>query len=388
MKHYILYYHGGSSNHGCEALVRTTAEILDYKNNKISLASFYPDEDKKYGIDNICDIHEVNEQKTISRFHPKWLYSYFRLKLLNDYKTLEEMSILNAFGAKKRDIAISIGGDTYCYNDRDLLLQTNDFWRRNGLKTVLWGCSIEPNLLNDSQITRDLSRFDLITARESISYNALKQINKNTIQVSDSAFGLSKIEKIIPKQDVSRDFVGLNLSPLIENYEPKRGLAKANFEKLIEHIISTTDMNVLLVPHVVNRYSDDRIVNEYFYHKYKLTNRVYIVDDCNCQELKGYISNCRFFIGARTHATIAAYSCMIPTLVLGYSVKSRGIAKDIFGDDRNYVVPVQGLQTDRDIIEAFNWLCKNEQNILHVLNNTMDSYIRRINAAKVAIKRL
>ena len=388
MKHYILYYHGGSSNHGCEALVRTTAEILDYKNNKISLASFYPDEDKKYGIDRICDIHEMNEQKTISRFYPKWFYSYFRLKFLNDYKTFEEMAILNAFGAKKKDIAISIGGDTYCYNDRDLLLQANDFWRRNGLKTVLWGCSIEPDLLKDPQIAGDISRFDLITARESISYNALKLINNNTILVPDSAFGLSKIEKIIPNRDMSRDIVGLNLSPLIENYESKRGLAKANFEKLIEYILSATDMNVLLVPHVVNKYSDDRIVNEFFYHKYQSTNRVYIIDDCNCQELKGYISKCRFFLGARTHATIAAYSCLIPTIVLGYSVKSRGIAKDIFGDDKKYVLPVQNLHTDEDLIGAFIWLCKNEQSILRVLNKTMDNYISRINAAKVAIEKL
>ena len=48
MKHYILYYHGGSANHGCEALVRTTAELLDYKNNRISLASFRPEDDKKF----------------------------------------------------------------------------------------------------------------------------------------------------------------------------------------------------------------------------------------------------------------------------------------------------------------------------------------------------
>ena len=61
-------------------------------------------------------------------------------------------------------------------------------------------------------------------------------------------------------------------------------------------------------------------------------------------ELKGYIARCRFFVGARTHATIAAYSSCVPTLVLGYSVKSRGIARDLFGNEENYVLPVQSLQ--------------------------------------------
>ena len=49
------------------------------------------------------------------------------------------------------------------------------------------------------------------------------------------------------------------------------------------------------------------------------------------------------FIGARTHATIAAYSSCVPTLVVGYSIKARGIAKDLFGTDEGYVLPVQAL---------------------------------------------
>lgn len=65
MKHYILYYHGGSCNHGCEALVRTTSELLDYKENKITLCSFRPDDDRKYGIDKLCDIHRMSEKNRL-----------------------------------------------------------------------------------------------------------------------------------------------------------------------------------------------------------------------------------------------------------------------------------------------------------------------------------
>ena len=66
-----------------------------------------------------------------------------------------------------------------------------------------------------------------------------------------------------------------------------------------------------------------------------------MINDKNCMEIKGIISKCRFFIGARTHSTIAAYSTCVPTLAVGYSIKARGIARDIFGTEDNYVVPVQ-----------------------------------------------
>ena len=113
-----------------------------------------------------------------------------------------------------------------------------------------------------------------------------------------------------------------------------------------------------------------------------------MVEDCNCKELKGYISQCRFFIGARTHATIAAYSCGIPTLVVGYSVKSKGIAKDLFGTDENYVVPVQSLQSADTLTDAFNWIVDNEFYIKNQLKNILPEYKARINVARSELLKL
>ena len=65
------------------------------------------------------------------------------------------------------------------------------------------------------------------------------------------------------------------------------------------------------------------------------TNRVILLpNNLTAIQYKGYIARMRFFIGARTHATIAAYSNCVPTMVLGYSIKSRGIAKDLFGEEK------------------------------------------------------
>ena len=77
-----------------------------------------------------------------------------------------------------------------------------------------------------------------------------------------------------------------------------------------------------------------------------------MIEDHNAMELKGYIARCRFMVVARTHASIAAYSTQVPTLVVGYSVKARGIAKDIFGTEENYVIPVQSLTKESELTEV------------------------------------
>ena len=53
---YILFAHGGSGNHGCEALVRSTVKIIKEKNPnaEIIVASHAIQEDKKYGIDFVA----------------------------------------------------------------------------------------------------------------------------------------------------------------------------------------------------------------------------------------------------------------------------------------------------------------------------------------------
>ena len=113
-----------------------------------------------------------------------------------------------------------------------------------------------------------------------------------------------------------------------------------------------------------------------------------MIEDHNCMELKGYIARCRFFIGARTHATIAAYSSCVPTLVVGYSVKSKGIATDLFGTDEKYVIPVQQFTKQDDLTESFRWIMENEVEIRNNLKQTIKAYIANTNALKDHIKEI
>ena len=125
-----------------------------------------------------------------------------------------------------------------------------------------------------------------------------------------------------------------------------------------------------------------------FKEKFSYSDRVDLMEDCDCEKLKYVISQCKMFIGARTHATIAAYSSCIPTLVVGYSIKARGIAKDIFGSDENYVVSAQSLSEKDDLVKAYKWLSHNELSISNYLREKMPSYSMLPLKAKDVIRRL
>lgn len=237
------------------------------------------------------------------------------------------------------------------------------------------------------KIGEDLSKYDLIVSREGISYSILKKVNSNTILLPDPAFQLEYEILPFPEGVRQGNIVGINLSPLVTQYGNK-GLIIDNYKNLIEYILKSTDYQIVLIPHVVKDYDDDRVILRDIYNSYRGVNRVFLLDDYNCMQLKGFIARCRFFIGARTHATIAAYSTCVPTLVTGYSVKAKGIARELFGTDKDYVVSVQDFGTKEDLKIAFQWLQNRENEIKNLLAGKMPEYRSRILKAKEYIERL
>lgn len=384
MKNCFLYSHGGSGNHGCEAIVRGTQKVIGKDN--MMVYSLNKEEDKIYGLDKIVKLGD--QRVSYGKFSLKRIIASLKIRLFKDRSYAERIPfdhLFNKYGSN--DLAISIGGDNYCYSSYEVYEILNKNFNKNGTKTVLWGCSVEPKLI-DEKMADDLGRYSLITTRESISYEAVKKVNSNTKLIPDPAFQLDKIELPLPEGFELNNTIGINMSPMIMSYETGKGSAMENYENLIQHIINTTDMQIALIPHVVWKQNDDRKPLKFLYEKFKDTNRVVMLDDYNCMELKGFISRCRMFIGARTHSTIAAYSTCVPTLVIGYSVKAKGIAKDIFGTYENYVLPVQSLSNEDDLINAFEWMKSNENEIRNHLEKFMPSYKEKALQGKIEIEKL
>lgn len=375
MSDYFIYNHGGSGNHGCEALVRTVARLFGAE-LPIQVLSESPQQDLRYGVDELVRVEPATT--AYARMTPAFLQAYLSLKAKKDYFRMDALPYRKPImGLNAHQIELSVGGDIYCYEDYRKFILLHEMITRRGCKSVLLGCSLDEKLFEDPEFVRDMQRYSYISARESLTYEMLKKAGLRNVGLTpDSAFTLDQQMLPLPDGFAKGNTVGINLSPLVVRKEAKQGIVIENFVRMIRHILDHTDCSVALIPHVVWRDNDDRTVLRQLREAVGCPKRVVLIEDANCMQLKGFISRCRFFIGARTHATIAAYSTCVPTLVLGYSVKSRGIAKDLFGTDEHYVLPVQQLADADAMTEAFCWLMEHERDIRSRLEDVMPGYIR------------
>ena len=369
----LLYPHGGSGNHGCEAIVRSTVSLTGAH---AVLASSAPQEDLLYGLDRCCRI--VRDRKPLKRLSTNYVGAYFRHNLLNDADAFDKLAFRPVFQAAEQcDIALSIGGDNYCYGEPRHLYLIDRELRKKGVKTVLWGCSIDPEALQ-GEMLEDLKGFDHIVTRESLSYKALR--GKGLPNVSlfpDPAFLLKRKLAILPEGFVEGNTVGINISPLIMSYEKREGVVLLNYIRLIETILKKTEMAIALIPHVVWARNDDRIPLKHLFDRFKDSGRLSLVEDQSAEHLKDIFSRCRFVVAARTHATIAAWSSCVPSLAVGYSIKARGIARDLFGDANSPVLPIQSLQSENDLSDRFLRLVASESDIQNRFRGFMPEYLAK-----------
>lgn len=375
-KHNILLFGNASYlNRGCEALVTNISKAIKESNNsnKITVATFDISNDKKFHndlVDNYISHYWSLDQLNLENL---------KLKGDENIDLILQKEILD--DVKNEDIIMSIGGDNYCYEDNlKFLYAIDNFVRENKKKLVLFGASINEDVLSDEFI-EDISRFDLVLVRESLTYELLSKFvdEDKLIMGPDIAFFLEAQEvKLHSGFDFKNDVIGLNLSPLILAYQQEGANVLDSVIKLVDYILKKYKYKIALIPHVYIDGGNDLDTLKKIKSFYPDDNRIFVMDDkmYDCKELKYIISKCKFLIAARTHASIAGYSSLVPTLVLGYSVKSKGIAMDIFGDYSNFVLPVQDLTSEEKLIEKFEFLIKNEKEIKEILSQKMPIYFK------------
>lgn len=375
----IIYGNGSSGNHGCEAIVRGTVELLKSEKNTFRIQSENPQEDKSYGLGAFAQIaYAKADRKKDMRF----LAAYAKLKLTGNFVDMDGLSYLPGVqeASADADVALSVGGDNYCYGGTGIYAYLNRAYKKRGVKTALWGCSIEPDVVAQKSVAEDLARYDLIVARESITYEAVKRVQKNTILAPDPAFFMEPKACSLDDRLCSGNVIGINISPMIISNEKASGMAYENYKQLIQYILSETNAAIALIPHVVWPSNDDRRVLRQLYDDFDQNPRLVLIEDHTAPELKYIISRCSFFVGARTHATIAAYSSCVPTLVVGYSVKARGIARDLFGTEDGYVLSVQDMCQPQQLTEAFCTLYKKREYIHAYLSEKVKGYCNAVPA--------
>ena len=357
MKSVLLYAHGSSLNHGSEAIIQTTVSMLKHCTDDLhiilSTLDYLHDGSAMDGVDEY-----IRNQNT-----PRNLF--FDLIAYANAKLLPRHSFSNwyRYRAFRRKIGqyargmlcLSTGGDNYCTARPAWLYEQNRLIDKHGYRRVLWGASIEPETLSEEMMA-DLQGYQAIFARESITAGCLKEkgYRGQLFIHPDPAFTLPADVSVVPPQMKSGQWIGINLSPVIMNSETHKGAAMKNYRQLIAYILRETEANIALIPHVCMEGNSDYAAMDTLFQEFAHTQRVVrIPDQYTAMQYKGIIAACAMFIGARTHATIAAYSSCVPTLVVGYSVKAKGIATDLFGRWEDYVVPVQSLLQSDELVNTF-----------------------------------
>ncbi len=335
---------------------------------------------------DICKYTEIKPDKCSLDF----LSAYLDYKIHGNSVALDTYpyrSVARRFSGD--GLALSIGGDNYCYGYTAYYAELNRLFREAGRKTVLWGCSINEEAFREKGLLEDLKGYSLITARETLTYDLLKSYGLDNVELyPDPAFTMLSDDSKVPPEMLEGKWIGVNISPMIQDNEKAAGIAMDNYRKLCSHILDETDCSIALIPHVVWKQSDDRLPLKQLYDEFSASGRIILVEDNNAERIKGIISKCRFMVAARTHASIAAYSTCVPALVVGYSVKAKGIAKDIFGSYENYVIPVQELNAESDLTERFRWLMDHEREVRNHLKSFMPGYIAKAWEAGNALKKV
>lgn len=368
VKKILLYGIGSLQNRGCEALVNSTIAQID-SNVEIVAATFDYEHDKNMYKDRIkyfVNHHKQNEEE----FNEDEKKEFEHIKSIpfdyNNYEWFYERDVIKEM--KDSDICIHIGGDNYCYGVNEWIYAINTKAKELNKKTVLWGASLYDEM-HDLELINDLKKYDLLMIREKISYNAIKKyIDEDRLMlVPDPAFSLVPKKVKLSKWYKNRKVIGLNLSPLTIKTKDN----EESIKEFIDYILNNTTYSIALLPHVAVEEVSDLSVLKKIKELYPDEDRIYLDEgEYDCQEIKYIISKCDLLVAARTHASIAAYSTGVPTLVIGYSVKSRGIAEDLFGNYQDYVLPTEELQKDA-LINKFKYIEKNKKKIKETLEEKM-----------------
>ena len=379
MKKFYLTGHRTFSNRGCEAIVRSTVDLL--RNQFGPIVVFVPSD----------DILRDNAQwPEASTFGVEFTPAYFPIqtRFWANFQRLP-IPLLKRAGwpffvpkpfkevIQSVDAVLSVGGDNYSLDYRipSLLMGIDDLAMKFEKPVILWGASVgpfekEPSFL--PLVREHLAKISLIAVRESASNSYLKgklRLN-NIISMSDPAFNLVpqkiSLAHFWPKQK-DNGILGINISPVIERYFSRDYDLRNETIKFIRSVVQNYNMSVLLVPHVMplngNKKNNDAFyMQPILYSLSDLGSSVSMMDiSLNAPQIKYAISECRFFIGARTHSTIASLSSKIPTISIAYSVKAKGINEDIFGNQDALINSTE--VNEKSLIDSLEWLFAHEQKI-------------------------
>ncbi len=400
MKRFYLSGQTNFGNRGCEALVRSTLQLLKQQfGNEVEVLvpSFRPDLDAPQWP----DAHLQGARFVRAMPFPFELKVWGRLLRLAPRLARSRMPSYRLpadieSDLRSCDALLVIGGDniTLDYGLTSLAwhLGFAEHAKRMGLPVMVWGASIgpfdkEPQI--EQKVADLLRQIACITVRETISLEYLRSIgvDANVSLVADGAFVMAPeiVDKTSfwPKSGGS-GVLGFNISPLIQKFRPPgepHSVLQNEVSDFLRELLSSSDVGILLLPHVDPLDGSSDNSDTHYLRKIKEiigdeSGRLTLAPDkLNAAQLKYLLSQCDYFIGARTHATIGALSCQVPTVSIAYSVKARGLNRDLFGDEQ--LVLDTSLVSKVTLLEYFEKIKRRSFDIQRFLSGRIPEWKER-----------
>lgn len=351
---FILQGNGSITNRGCEAILRETVGAIreEFGPCRFINAPHWPDWPGVYhaypDIEHIIPPgRSILVNNFFNCFRPRTAHRYPRVT-----PSLPRAAAVLMIGGDNFSLDYVTPWDWYAAQQRAI---------DAGTPLVHWGASIGPF---DAQpefktlAVEQLRRTSLIFAREieSVNYLAELGIVENVRHVADPAFLLSPTAPRTAHASLAlleAPCLGVNLSPLLGQYRSDQRRWQEQATDVVRQLLRSVDLPILLVSHCMLPVCDDYPFMYRMVEKLRVSRqRLDIVPPIyDCGELKWIIARLKAFIGARTHSTIAALSSHVPTLSIGYSLKARGINRDLFGHTE-WVLPASSFGSGELVSKA------------------------------------
>jgi polysaccharide pyruvyl transferase WcaK-like protein len=351
-------------NRGCEALVRSNSALIRHQFPGATFLCPSQDaaRDAAQWPDHVACGVEFVEAPPLSQAL-LWWNRLRRLPLLGQMP-LPRRGLGGFVGdmAARCDAVLMTGGDIISLDYSEFSLYhwagLVEAFARAGKPVHLIGASLGPFTKSpgvEQQMRKHLTAYTSVTVRETPSLAYAEKLGRgDAILVTDPAFTLKPQSWDMPPLATGEGgILGLNFSPLVRETRGSEQSKQAfddDIVRFIASVIERTDMSVMLIPHVFpldgGEGNSDLAYMRGLLSRLPAGDRVMLLDgQPNTCQLKYAIGRCRFFMGARTHATVAALSQSVPTCSIAYSVKALGINQDLIGDTR-YVLPTPDVSFD------------------------------------------
>ena len=231
------------------------------------------------------------------------------------------------------------------------------------------------------QACKGINYAKCVMTRDKQSYDFVKELlsEKVVSEIIDVAFFMPYKKKVFDSDSIH---VGLNVSALLWHGGYTRdnqfGL-KVDYPSLIRSIIDyflkQANVKVHLIPHVVG--SERHVENDYAvsfdlveeYNRPDLILSPLFLDPISA---KNYIAGMDFFMGARMHSTIAAFSSEVPVYPMAYSRKFNGLFIDTL--QYPYMADMK-VQSETEILAGIKQCYEQREKLKELEHNRMQTTV-------------